>query len=135
MMIVWLLVGIIAVSLAYLLPSEGLDPWIPLNAAGVLALAYLAALMAVTTRRPFPRRSKALSWVVFLIVGGAIAFAWTGFDAQAHFQAQQLSQIRQRIARNAFEISIFKPSLSLNFQRLPSSVLTIAHRLDFSYSR
>ena len=85
MMVVWLAAGIIGVSLAFLLPSHALNPWDPLNAAGLAALAYLASLMAVTTRRPFPRRAKGLAWTVFLVVGTAIAFSWTGLERQVHF--------------------------------------------------
>lgn len=110
-MVVWLAVGIIVVSLAYLLPSQALDPWVPLNAGGLAALAYLAALMAATMRKPFPPRPKFFSWSIFIVVGAALAFAWTGFDAQAHFQSDQLSLIRHRIARGVLNDQLSGPLL------------------------
>ena len=110
-MVVWLGIGIIVVSLSYLFPSQALDPWVPLNTAGVAVLAYLAALMAGVTRTPFPRRSGFLAWAVFLVVGGALALAWTGFDAQAHFQSDQLTLIRTRIARGIINDQLSSPLL------------------------
>ena len=111
MMVVWLAVGIIGVSLAFLVPSPALNPWDPLNAAGLVALAYLAGLMAVTMRRPFPRRAKGLAWAVFLVVGTAIAFSWTGLERQVHFQVDQFSVIRHRIARGVINDQISTPLL------------------------
>lgn len=111
MMIVWLAVGIIGVSLAFLLPSQALDPWVPLNAAGVASLAYLAAVMAAATRNPFPIRSKFYAWAGFLVIGTALALSWTGLDAQAHFQADQLTAFRKRIARASINDQLSVPLL------------------------
>ena len=74
MVLIWLLVGIIAVSIAFFLPGASLDPWVSLRPAEIVSAVFLIALVAYTTRKPFPLKQRIFSWVLvaILLVGGTV---------------------------------------------------------------
>ncbi|MEX1139918.1 MAG: hypothetical protein WEB33_12075 [Bacteroidota bacterium] len=99
MILFWLATGIIAVTFTYIFSPQSPDPWDPLNTAGLVAGLYLLILLLSTLRKPLHRTTVISGWAAALIAGAATVFVWTGYDAQSHYQAELLSEIRGRISR------------------------------------
>lgn len=107
MILFWLAFGVIAVTFAYIFPPQTTDPWGALNVAGGIAGAYLLTLLFSTLRKPLSRPVIISGWTTALVAGAATIIVWTGYDAQSHYQAGLLSEIRERISRGviAHELS------------------------------
>lgn len=107
MILFWLAAGIIAVTVAYFLSPQTTDPWRALNVAGVVAGAYLLALLLSTLRKPLNRTVVVSAWAMAFIAGTATIVVWTGYEEQSRYQTRLLSDIRGRISRGviAHELS------------------------------
>lgn len=97
MILIWLVVGVALTSLAFYLTPESVEIWPSLNAAGLVAAVYLLALMLYSLRKPFSRRSRIVTWVLFALVGTAITISWRTMDKLTHWQRQTLFEIRRTI--------------------------------------
>ena len=106
MMLLWLLGGILLVTVAYLLPGQSPELWPSLNAAGIAALAYLLALVAYIVRKPFSTRTRVTVWASVILAGASIGSWWTGMDYTSHWQKETLLKIRGVIGRGVLQASI-----------------------------
>ncbi len=122
MMILWLVIGVTLVTVAFFLPGKNIELWPSINAAGFAAAIYLAALVAYTMRKPFPVRTRVITRVIFLATSVATVFGWIGSNTQSHWQRNKLLQIRGVIARG-----IIMPEM----QRSLLDVLKIYYQQDF----
>lgn len=112
MVFIWLLVGISAVSLAFLLPGATLDPWVPFPATGVVSAIFLIALVAYATRKPFPLKQRVFSWVmVVVLLGGSAIFA-NNMHETTTWQKSQLIKILGVIQRGVLSTFIHEPLLA-----------------------
>ena len=109
--LLWLLVGIVSVSLAFFLPANAVDPWEPLNTAGIVAGVYVFALALYSLRGPLSRKLRIGGWIVIIVVGGSILLAWRGYDDQSHYQAMTLSKIKNVISRGIIANELSEPLL------------------------
>lgn len=100
--IIWLVAGILLVSLSFFLSPQETNPWPPLHAAGLAAAAYLLALVAYTTRKPFPRKGRIAAWIVTLVFIGSAASFSTIFEKTTFWQQGQLQKILTVIHRGIF---------------------------------
>ena len=105
----WLLAGIVAVALAFFLPANAVDPWDPLNTAGIVAGAYILALATYSLRPPLSRRMRIGAWIAVIVVGGSVLLAWRGYDDQSHYQAVTLSKIKTVISRSIIANELSEP--------------------------
>lgn len=107
MILFWLAAGVITVTFAYVFFPQTTDPWDALNIAGVTAGVFLLILLLSTLRKPLSRTIVVFGWAAALVAGTATVLVWTGYDAQSHYQAKLLSEIRERISRGviAHELS------------------------------
>jgi hypothetical protein len=99
MMLRWLVTGTVLLAAAFFLPGISTEHWVNLNVAGVTAAVYVLALLFYTLRDPISRRALIAAWVVSIAVLASIATMWTGMDATAHWQKDQLLNIKQVISR------------------------------------
>ena len=99
MLIIWLLGGIAAVTLAFFIPPNSPELWPALNAAAIPVVIYILALAFYTLRSPITRKARIISWIAIVVVGGAVYSHWTGMSAQTHWQHDQLLRIQAVIVR------------------------------------
>ncbi len=112
MVFIWLIVGIIAVSAAYLIAGDSVNPWSGLHAAEIVAGLYLLALVAFATRKPFSGRARAVTLVVALIFVGAAGFFSVTFEKTTTWQQSQLLKILGVIQRGIISSEIPQPLLT-----------------------
>lgn len=103
MMILWLLGGIVVVSVAFFLPGQSTQMWPQINYAGIAGALYIVALVAYTTRNPFPKKQRFIAWSCTIILGGAVAVWWMGMDSTTHWQRERLREIRTVISRGVIQ--------------------------------
>ena len=99
MIIVWLLAGIAAVSVAFFIPSQSSELWPAINVAAIPVVVYLLALAFYTLRSPITRKGRIIGWIAVVLVGGATSVSWTTMDALSHYQHDKLLQIHSVIVR------------------------------------
>ena len=99
MIYVWLLAGVAGVLIAFLMPDSTDDLWPAMNAAGVVLVVYLAALLAYILRPPIPVRKRILAGSIAVVTCIAGYSLWTGHQEQSHYQHDRLIEIRSTIGR------------------------------------
>jgi hypothetical protein len=99
MIFVWLLVGIVAVAVAFLLPESSMDLWPAVDAAGIALIVYLLTLLVYILRPPIPAKKRLVAaFIATVSIVSVIAF-WTGHAEQAAYQRETLLKIRSTIGR------------------------------------
>ena len=102
MVLIWLLVGIVAVSLAFFLPGQSIDPWVSLRPGEIVSAVFLVALVAYTTRKPFPAKQRIFSWVlVVVLLGGSLVLS-NNLRETTTWQKDKLIEILGVIHRGIF---------------------------------
>lgn len=107
MVALWILIGGVVVTVAFLLPGHSTELWPNINSAGVALLVYLAALLGAFWRKSdltVRRRSIVLGLSVTAIVG--TVFAWRQMEEQAHWQHDRLQEIGSDINRGIYAASV-----------------------------
>jgi len=99
MIVIWLLVGIIAVTFAFFLPGNSTDLWPSMDTAGIAASLYIVALLIYTFRPPFPTRTRIIAGVCSIIFLCCITVTWIFSEDQSYYQRNQLLSIKSTIAR------------------------------------
>ena len=103
MMILWLLGGIVIVTVAFFLPGQNAELWSQINSAGLAGALYILALVVFTTRTPFPKKQRIVAWICTAVLGGAMMVWWTGMDSTSHWQRDRLREIRGVISRGVIQ--------------------------------
>jgi hypothetical protein len=99
MILRWLLVGISTVAIAFFLPSNSTELWPSMNAAGIVAVLYLLALLINTFRHPFPVRTRNIACVISIMVICCITITWIIEKDQGNWQREELIKIKSIITR------------------------------------
>ncbi len=99
MIIVWLLAGIVAVSVAFFVPANSSELWPALSAAAIPVVVYVLALAFYTLRSPITRKARIIAWISVLLVGGATYTSWSEMNALSHYQHNKLLEIHAVINR------------------------------------
>src|SRR3990167_1087622 len=97
--IICLGVGIVLVSVAYLLSWDSRSLWPSLHVAGVVTGLYLVALLVYAMRPPMKRSVRIVVWCSMLVLIGISGFVWTAHKDRVEWQYRTILQIRQVIAR------------------------------------
>ncbi len=111
MIVLWLLVGIASVSIAFFIPANSPDVWPGLNAAAIPLAVYLIALVFTTLRSPISVKARIIAWTIVLVVGAANVWSWVGWDSESHWQHAQLLRIREVIVRGIMQTQVPDPLL------------------------
>ena len=98
-MVVWLLLGSIAVSIAFFIPSNSSEVWPGLNLAGVVTAIYLLALLLFALRKPISTKKRVVSWVLAVVVIISIVVSWIGMERASKWQRENLLTIHSLIIR------------------------------------
>lgn len=96
---IWLVAGILLVSLSFFIPSHETNPWPSLYAAGLAAGAYVLALVTFTTRKPFPLKARIIAWIVAIVFLGSAAMVSASLEKTTFWQRGQLLKILSAIQR------------------------------------
>ncbi|MBI3006119.1 MAG: hypothetical protein HYY49_11995 [Ignavibacteriales bacterium] len=113
MMFLWLIVGLVLVTIAFFLPGSPQDVWPNLNLAGIVAAIYILALIAYTLRSPFGKKAQAIVWIITLLTLPALGMFWTGMDTTSHWQHNKLLSIREMIGRGIIAAEVSDTLLSV----------------------
>jgi hypothetical protein len=97
--LLWIVAGVIVVSLGFLFTPQSTELWPALDVAGVAAGAYLIALLFYALRKPLSTRLRVSVGIIAVVVMGCTAFTWTRMQEQTHWQAERLMKIRVLIGR------------------------------------
>ena len=105
MIIIWLLSGIAAVSVAFFIPPVSSEFWPSLNLAAIPLIVYSIALAAFTIRSPISLTARIAAWVFVAAVGVATYSAWSGMDEECHWQHDRLLGIQTVVTRGILRSS------------------------------
>ncbi|MEK6756841.1 MAG: hypothetical protein AABZ02_11880 [Bacteroidota bacterium] len=97
--LVWIVAGVIVVSLAFLLTPRSTEVWPALNTAGIFAGAYLIALLIYALWKPISRRLRVAGGIVAIVVLACSAFTWVRMEDQTRWQVDQVMRVRTLIGR------------------------------------
>lgn len=106
MIIIWLIAGIIVVTIAYFIPGQDVDIWTNLNYAGIAAVIYVFILVVFTLRKPFSKKTITITWLIFIIAVLVVYLHWTEMNAQTHWQKNKLLELRAIISRGVIQEKI-----------------------------
>jgi hypothetical protein len=109
--LVWIVAGVIVVSLAFLLTPRSTELWPALNVAGIVAAVYLITLLFYVLKKPLSMKLRASVGIVAAVVIGCSAFTWTRMEDQTHWQAAKVMEIRGRIGRGIMLYEMPSPLL------------------------
>lgn len=116
MVLLWLIAGLVVVSVAFFLPGNPPEVWPNLNLGGIVTVVYLLALLTYTMREPFGRKAQVTTWIVAIVTVASLAVAWTEMDSLSHYQQQTLLNIRATIGRGII------------YTEVPDSLLSVLDR-------
>jgi hypothetical protein len=109
--LLWIVGGVIIVSLVFLLTPPSTELWPSLNAAGIAGAVYLISMLAYALRKPLEMRIKVgtgIAATVILVLG---AFTWTRMQDQTEWQAETLMKIRGVIGRGVMRYDMSAATL------------------------
>ncbi len=97
--LLWIVGGVIIVSLVFLLTPPSPELWPSLNVAGIAGAVYLVAMTAYALRKPLRTRLRIWVGLAVVVILGLGAFSWTRMQQQTEWQAETLVKIRGVIGR------------------------------------
>jgi hypothetical protein len=86
--LVWLVSGIVFVSVAFFIPSPSMELWPQFYAAGIAAIMYLIALLIYAVRKPVSMKARVIAIACFVIILGTIISLSIIADVRTQRQAQ-----------------------------------------------
>lgn len=118
--ILWILVGVVAVTIAFFLPERTAELWLPLIAAGIVTGTYLIALLVYVLRKPIPIRTRQLVMIFSMMIGTGLLTYWNNMYSQSHWQVQTMDAIHTTIRRGLITSRVpnyLIPSLDQYYQQ------------------
>ncbi len=112
--LLWIAAGVIAVTAAFFLAPQGEELWPAVNAAGIAALFYIAALMVYVLRKPLALKWQLMLGIIAIVAISCSTFSSMSMQVQSHWQAAQLMRIRGVIGRG-MRIGEMAPPLLTTF--------------------
>ncbi len=97
--LLWIVVGVIVVSLVFLLTPGYTELWPATNAAGIAAMLYLIAVLIYALRKPISTRHRVWIGLSAALVLGVGTFNWVRMQDQVRWQAETIMRIRGVIGR------------------------------------
>jgi len=107
--LLWIVGGVIIVTLVFLLTPSSMDLWPSLNAAGIAGVVYLIAMMTYALRKPMEMRVRAwigIAAIFVLVLGG---FTWVRMQQESEFHAETLIKVRGIIGRGIMLYGLREP--------------------------
>lgn len=97
--LLWIVVGVLFVSLAFLLTPSSPELWPSLNAAGIAGALYLIVMLTYALRKPLEMRARVWIGIAAIVVLALGAFTWVRMQDQTEWQAETMIRIRGVIGR------------------------------------
>jgi hypothetical protein len=97
--LLWIVGGVILVSLVFLLTPSSMELWPSLNAGGIAGAVYLIAMLTYALRKPLETRLRVWIGLATVLVLALGAFTWMRMEDQTRWQAETLVKIRGVIGR------------------------------------
>lgn len=97
--LLWIVVGVVFVSLAFLLTPSSPELWPSLNAAGIAGALYLIVMLTYALRKPVGTATRVWIGIAAIVVLALGGFTWMRMQDQTEWQAQTLMHIRGVIGR------------------------------------
>jgi hypothetical protein len=97
--LLWIVFGVIVVSLVFFLTPPAMELWPSLNAAGIAGVVYLIAMLIYALRKPLEMRTRVLIGIATIVVIALGAFTWVRMEDQTRWQAETLMKVRGIIGR------------------------------------
>lgn len=98
-MLGWLVVGVVLVVVAFFIPEQTTEFWPSINAAGVVAGAYIVALLLYTLRRPLSLKARLTMGILSAFVLFEIAVNWSRQEVQSYWQKTEMLKTREMLGR------------------------------------
>jgi hypothetical protein len=121
--LLWIVGGVILISLVFFLTPHAVDLWPSLNAAGIAGALYLIAMLTYALRKPL--ETKVRIWIGFaaIVVLALGAFTWMRMQDQTEWQAETLMKIRGVVGRGVMLRDMSEESLKTldEFYQQPGS--------------
>ena len=99
MIFLWMLGGIIVVSLAFFLPDQSIDLWQSLDAAGIAAVIYIVALLVYILCNPIPAKHRIILGAVALLSMIGLSTHWVGMYSTTHWQQKRILENKSLVIR------------------------------------
>jgi len=97
--LLWIVGGVILISLVFFLTPHAVDLWPSLNAAGIAGALYLIAMLTFALRKPLETTVRIWIGIAAIVVLALGAFTWMRMQDQTEWQAETLMKIRGVIGR------------------------------------
>ena len=97
--LLWIVGGVVIVSLVFLLTPFSMELWPSVNAAGIAGAVYLIAMLAYALRKPLEMKIRVWIGIAAIVVLALGAFTWVRMQAQTEWQPETLMKIRGNIGR------------------------------------
>jgi len=125
----WIVGGVVLVAAACVFTPSSTELWPALFAGGIAAIVYLLALIISILRKPVSGKARALLLIGFVLTIAALVTSSLQQRSNARWQVEQMSHIRETIARGVIRTSM--PALLLRtletyYQQEPSKKENLA---------
>jgi hypothetical protein len=110
--LLWIVVGVIVVSLVFFLTPSSPDLWPSLDAAGIAGAVYLLAMVTYALRKPLKTVLRVWVGVAAMAVLALGAFTWMRMQDQTEWQAETLMKIRGVIGRGVMRYDMSGATLN-----------------------
>jgi hypothetical protein len=97
--LLWIVAGVIFISLVFFLAPSSMELWSSTNAAGIAGVVYLIAMLAYALRKPIEMKTRVWIGIAAIVVLALGAFTWVQMQAQTEFQAESIVKVRGVIGR------------------------------------
>jgi hypothetical protein len=111
--LLWVVGGVIIVSLVFLLTPSSTELWPSLNAAGIAGAVYLIAMLAYALRKPLEMKIRVWIGIAAIVVIALGAFTWVRMQSQTEWQAETLIKIRGVISRGIMLYDMREPTIKI----------------------
>lgn len=112
--LLWIVVGVIVVSIVFLMTPGSTELWPATNAASIAAVVYIIALLIYALRKPLSMKFRFWIGLSAALVLGLGTFSWVTNEEQVHWQAETLMRIRGVIGRGV-----------MRFEMIPELLVTL----------
>ncbi len=111
--LLWIVCGVIVVSLVFFLTPSAMDLWPSLNAAGIAGVVYLIAMLTYALRKPLEIRARVWIGIAAIVVLALGAFTWVREQGQTEWHAETLMRIRGVIGRGVMLNDMREPTIKI----------------------
>jgi hypothetical protein len=111
--LLWIVAGVILVSLVFLLAPSSMELWPSLNAAGIAGAVYLIVMLTYALRKPLETKIRVWIGTATIVVLALGAFTWAQMQSDTEWQAEMIVRIRGVIGRGIMLYDMREPTIKI----------------------